>query len=40
MAEEFDILAFDASQLSVNNPVEAPKSSGNANIYRPRPSDS
>ena len=40
MTEEFDILAFDASQLSVNNPVEAPKSSGNANIYRPRPADS
>lgn len=40
MTEEFDILAFDASQLSVNNPVEAPKSGGNANIYRPRPAES
>lgn len=40
MTEEFDILAFDASQLSVNNPVETPKSGGNANIYRPRPVES
>ena len=37
--EEFDILAFDASQLSVNNPTE-PKNSGNSNIYRTRPADS
>ena len=40
MTEEFDILAFDASQLSVNNPVEAPKGGGNPNVYRPRPAES
>ena len=40
MTEEFDILAFDASQLSVNNPVETPRQGGNMNIYRPRPVDS
>lgn len=39
MNEEFDILAFDASQLSVNNASES-KSSTNSNIYRARPADS
>ena len=40
MTEEFDILAFDASQLSVNNQAEATPKSGNSNIYHPRPADS
>ena len=41
MTENFDdILAFDPSQLAVNNPVEAPRQGGNMNIYRPRPVDS
>lgn len=40
MTEEFDILAFDASQLSVNTPPETPRQGGNLNIYRPRPVDS
>ena len=41
MTENFDdILAFDPSQLTVNNPVEAPRQGGNKNVYRPRPADS
>jgi hypothetical protein len=41
MTENFDdILAFDPSQLSVNTPQETPRSGGNMNIYRPRPSES
>lgn len=41
MTDNFDdILAFDPSQLAVNNPVEAPRQGGNMNIYRPRPVDS
>lgn len=36
--QEFDILSFDASQLSINNQPAA-KSSGNPNLYRPRPVD-
>lgn len=41
MAENFDdILAFDPSQLAVNTPVEARRSAGNMNVYRPRPADS
>lgn len=40
MTENFDdILAFDPSQLTVNNPVEAPKQGGNPNVYRTRPAD-
>lgn len=37
--DELDILAFDASQLSVNNKVES-KAGGNSNVYRTRPADS
>lgn len=41
MTENFDdILAFDPSQLAVNTPVEARRSAGNMNVYRPRPADS
>ena len=41
MTDNFDdILAFDPSQLAVNNPVEAPRQGGNKNVYRPRPVDS
>lgn len=40
MTENFDdILAFDPSQLTVNNPVETPKQGGNPNVYRTRPAD-
>lgn len=38
MTQEFDILGFDASQLSINNQPAA-KSGGNLNLYRPRPAD-
>lgn len=38
MTQEFDILSFDASQLSINNQPVA-KSAGNPNLYRPRPAD-
>lgn len=37
--EDVDVLAFDPSQLSVNNPTEH-KPQGNQNIYKPRPADS
>lgn len=36
---DFDILGFDASQLTINNRPEA-KPAGNLNVYRPRPADS
>lgn len=36
--QEFDILGFDASQLTINNRPEA-KSAGNPNVYRPRPAN-
>jgi hypothetical protein len=40
MTENFDdILAFDPSQLSVNNPQETQRSAGNMNIYKPKPAD-
>ena len=38
MTQEFDILSFDASQLTINNQPVA-KSAGNPNLYRPRPAD-
>lgn len=38
MTQEFDILSFDASQLTINNQPAA-KSAGNPNLYRPRPAD-
>ena len=38
MTQEFDILSFDASQLTINN-QPATKNAGNPNLYRPRPAD-
>lgn len=38
MEQEFDILSFTADQLAVNNQAER-RSSGPANLYKPKPAD-
>lgn len=40
MENENEILGFDPTQLSVNQPQEQSTSTGNPNIYKPRPADS